>query len=144
MSPLMACTRPLRATSRSCSLPAILLTGIVFIGLVLWVLILSPLITLHQTWHGATCTLAAPMTLQRVARSKSSAGWLVVAPVTVGREATPATAHRWPSRTMTDVSQAALFNWWLGIGGTGTVLELTSSSLACSSTSHSLLSVPRH
>ena len=123
MSMTKACTRPFRAAYVAFLTPGIFLVGLLAIGFLAWIVI-DMLIDLHKTWTSTVCTFTEPMTVERVSKGKySSDGWRVVAPVTVGPKAWTAIAHRWPSRQMTDTSRAALFNWWLGIGGTGKVLE---------------------
>lgn len=121
---IKACTRPLRAMTE-CFVPSIFFGGFCFLGLVLYVGILQPLGSIHATWIGSSCEFSGEMKLDMVVKRKAANGWRVIAPVTVsGKGQTwPGVAHRWPSRTMTDASKAALFNWWLGIGGTGKVLE---------------------
>jgi hypothetical protein len=124
---LKAATRPLRACcyTPTCS---ILIGGLVMAGIMLWLTIsgiVEPIIFSNRIWEPARCTFAGEMTFERVHRRKGPDGYRVIAPVTVSYAGNSwdLIGHRYPHRSMTDSVKAELFDWWMSIGGTGTVVE---------------------
>ena len=135
---LNACTRPLRAccvSSGDLCGPSTL--GPLFGFLVFASLVLSGplerLLSSRQEWIGpTTCTFTAPMEFgTRVGSRKSGLTWTDYtvytfnAPVSfyVDGRRVSAVAHRWPSKWMGDRHMSSMYDWWLSIGGTGSVDE---------------------
>ena len=101
-----------------------------FLGLsyITWTWSIVPL-TQRVTWIATACEFTAPMTLQRwgdrIPRIRVDAPVTVFEPIDdldIDGQTWAGVAHRFPPHTMYDTSRQTVYKWWLGIGGTGTVL----------------------